>query len=303
MRRPTTFQKPASANEYGARRRLLILFVILPVVAPVLRTQSFRSELIQLQSQIGLSFAWMHDGVKAVSFKKRAVIPVEGFLDVFRPDGFSFREYPQVMAIDLCWSHDQSKLAATMLDNAPNASLVILELRSKRTRVVVGRVSQTPHLTSQCWSPDDKQLVFETDGSVRVYDMESAKTTVLAAGMNPTWILSPTWSSDGNQIAFRDFDTYYSIQPSGVNRKKLFTQKGACSGLYWSPDSRIVAYVEELGVLQGGALDAEVNQLRMRRLEDSSDDWMANGVDCISNYKWLTNKALVAQVESAAQSK
>jgi WD40-like Beta Propeller Repeat len=255
---------------------------------------SVRSELIRQQAQTGLTFAWIHEGVKVVSFKERAVVPVQGFLDAFRPDAFSFQEYPQVMTIDMCWSHDQSKLAATMADNPPNASLEVLDLKSKLTSAIAPRVGQTFHVTSQCWSPDDKQLVFEIEGSVRVYDLESGKTSVLASGTGPRENLNPTWSPDGKQIAFLESGAYYSISPSGGDRKKLFTKKNACSGLSWSPDSRIVAYVEELGFLQGGALDAEVNRVRVRRLEDGSDDWIANGTDCILNYRWIVDQSFMS---------
>jgi len=92
---------------------------------------SVRSELIRQQAETGLTFAWIHEGVKVVSFKRPSIIAVEGYLDAFRPDGFSFQEYPEVMAIDMCWSHDQSKLAATMLDNPPNVSLEVLDSKIK----------------------------------------------------------------------------------------------------------------------------------------------------------------------------
>jgi hypothetical protein len=84
------------------------------------------------------------------------------------------------------------------------------------------------------------------------------------------------------------------MHPDGSDRKKLFHNHwgGAVSALYWSPDSRIVAYVRELGFLQGGALDAEVNQLRVRRLEDGSDDRLSDGVDWYTNYHWITTGEL-----------
>src|SRR6202042_1753604 len=121
---------------------------------------------------------------------------------------------------------------------------------------------------SQCWSLDDKRLVYETDGAIRLYDVESDRADAIAKGTDPTW------SPDGKWIAFRDRDTYYAIYPDGNGRKKLFHNHwgNAVSALYWSPDSRIVAYIRELGFLQGGTLDAEANQLRVRRLEDGSDD-------------------------------
>jgi Tol biopolymer transport system component len=257
---------------------------------------SVRSELIRQQAETGLTFAWSREGVKVVSFKKRSVVPVEGLLDTFRPDTFSFQEYPQVTAMDMCWSHDQSKLAATMLDNPPFVSVEVLDLRSKQARVIAPRLEQIWHVTSQCWSPDGKHLVYETEGSLRVYDLESGKTSVLAAGMDPRESLNPTWSPDGKQIAFLDHDSYYSIQPSGGTKKKLFAKKGACSGLYWSPDSSIVAYVSEASILEEGlTYDGEINRVRVRRLQDGSEGWIARDVDCIANYRWIMDGDFISK--------
>jgi hypothetical protein len=96
---------------------------------------------------------------------------------------------------------------------------------------------------------------YQTDAAVMVFNVKDDRSHALAQGAEPTW------SPDGKWIAFRDGDTYYAIHPDGSGRKKLFHNYWgtAVSGLYWSPDSRIVAYVRELGFLQGGALDAGLN--------------------------------------------
>jgi Tol biopolymer transport system component len=243
--------------------------------------ESVHDELVRLQAQTGLTFAWIHDGVHAVWFNKRKVVTLNDFEAAFRPDGFSFQRHWEVMAIDVCWSHDQSKLAATMAKNLPNTGIGILDLRSSQTAWVAQQLEQEAHVTSQCWSPDDKQIVYEIDGNVQLYDTVKSASTVLAKGA------SPTWSPDGNWIAFLDSDTYYAVRADGTNRKKLFHKKGAESGLYWSPDSRIVAYVSLAGIMEGGIIES--NRLRFRRLEDGSEDTVAADVNCIANYQWVTN--------------
>ena len=146
-------------------------------------------------------------------------------------------------------------------------------------------------LTSQCWSPDDKKIVYTSGDSVRVYEVGKDKSSaaVLAIGEYPTW------SPDGNWIAFLDHDTYYAIRPNGHDRKKLFHHSDVYSPLWWSPDSRIVAYV----TLARFALD-DVYQLRVRRLEDRSDDSVAGGQISSTDFQWVTNPKLLQQVESAA---
>lgn len=298
------------------RRRELMLGLVISAVTLIMyawavSTKSVRAELIRLQDQTGLTLAWVDNnvlstafstgapvdsGVEAVSFKKRRVVPLKDSLQAFRLDGFRFNDIPGVTAIDLCWSHDGSKVAATML-HPPGASLEIFYLGSKGARVIDPRADQRMHFTSQCWSPDDKQLAYENEGGVKVYQIgrDTSSVRVLAKGTDVTW------SPDGNWIAFSDRDTYYAVHPDGGGRKTLFRKSGAVSALYWSPDSRIVAYVRELGFLQGGALDAEVNQLRVRRLEDGSEDRLCpDSVDWYANYQWMTSSELIKHTGSDA---
>jgi len=63
-------------------------------------------------------------------------------------------------------------------------------------------------------------------------------STLLAPGGKDS-----TWSPDGNWIAFRDGDTFYEIRPDGRDKRKLLRRRDVYSPLWWSPDSRFVAYV------------------------------------------------------------
>jgi len=253
--------------------------------------ESVREELIRLQRESGLTFAWIDRGIQAVSFKERTVVELHGPLQDFRPDSFDSTDYPQVSTINTCWSRDQQKLVDTMVDRrSGRVSLELLDLVSKRSQVIAINVDQKSYVTSQCWAPDGKQLVYEMDDAVRLYGLDNDRSDAVAKGRDPTW------SPDGNWIAFRDGETYYAMHPDGSGRKKLFRNHwgGAISGLYWSPDSRIVAYVRELGFLQGGALDAEVNQLRARRLEDGSDEALCpDSVDWFANFHWIHSSELM----------
>lgn len=292
---------------------LLICAATLICSAQALSQESVRAELIRSQEEKGLTLAWVDNnvltrsivthttvgsGVQAILFKKRTIVPLTDSLSVFRPDGFNFREYPELSGIGACWSRDQTKLVDTMIEHpSGRATLEILDLISKRTHAIAINVSQTEYVTSQCWSPDGKRLVYQMDGAVRLYELDNDRSDAVAKGTDPTW------SPDGNWIAFRDRETYYAMHPDGSGRKKLFRNHwgGAVSALYWSPDSRIVAYVRELGFLQGGALDAEVNQLRVRRLADGSDDRLCpDSVDWYANYHWITTSELTKHVGSDA---
>ena len=253
--------------------------------------ESVRTELIRLQREKGLTLAWVDKSVQAVWFEKNKIITLRDSLEAFQPDGFKFTEYPELSGIAMCWSHDQKKLASTLINRSTGSvRLGVLDLSSKQIRAIAINVDQRPYVTSQCWSPDGQRLTYEMDGAVRLYDFENNRANALAKGT------AATWSPDGEWIAFRDHNTYYAIHPDGTGRKKLFHNHwgSAVSALYWSPDSRIVAYVRELGFLQGGALDAEVNELRVRRLDDGSDDRLCpDNVAWYANYKWITDPELI----------
>jgi hypothetical protein len=283
---------------------LWIVFALAITARPSPR-ESVREELIREQAQTGLTFAWVDSntqaefsvrgsavssGVRAIWFKKQAIISLEDSLEAFRPDGFSFGSIPRLASGDMCWSHDQSKLAATLLD-PPHGRLGIFDLRSKTSQTIEPQVEMIPHVTSQCWSPDDKQIAYETDGSVKQFEIGKASFRVVAKGTDVAW------SPDGDWIAFRDGATYYAIHPDGQGRKTLFHCRGAASALYWAPDSRIVAYVKVLGFLQTGP-GVEANQLRVRRLTDGSDDQLCpDDVWWYANYHWTTSSELMKRLE------
>ena len=271
--------------------------------AQALGTESVRAELIRLQRQYGLTFAWSEEGasrfslesqavVQAISFKTNTVVRLKDSLQAFRPNRFSLGEYPEVLGIGMCWSHERSRLAATIITRPTGRVILgILDLNSKQTRAVAINVAQKMYVTSQCWSLDDEKLVYSIDGAVWLYSIENDRADEIAKGTDPTW------SPDGKWIGFRDGDSYYAMHADGDARKELFRNRWgkAISGLYWSPDSRIVAYVRQLGFLQGGALDAEANQLRARRLEDGSDDSLCpDNVDWYANYQWITSSELMS---------
>jgi hypothetical protein len=261
------------------------------------------SELIQSQNENGLTLAWVDsnslsrayrlhlalDGVEAISFGDRTVVHLQDSLQDFRPDEFSWGKYPGVLGIGGCWSHDQRKLVFHVVDHSTAfVTLKILDLDLKKVQTIALSGERRRRVTSQCWSQDDQYVVYETDGDVTVLNVQDDRSHVLAKG------LEATWSPDGKWVAFRDGDTYYAIHPDGSGRKKLFHNYWgtAVSGLYWSPNSRIVAYVRELGFLQGGALDAEFNQLRVRRLEDGSDTWLCRDNVPWEGYRWIKNPEL-----------
>ena len=272
---------------------LLACVVALSFCKQAFAKESVRAELIRLQRQIGLTFGWVDNGVQAVNFEKRNAIPLKNSLHVFRPDGFNWEKFPSAKLDFPCWSHDQSKVAGIAFRDG-DSYLEIFDLASKTSQVVESLVEYRRQFTSQCWSPDDKQVAYEVSGNVWVFDFNGGepRRRELAIGTDVTW------SPDGNWIAFHDGHTYYAIHPNGEGRKKLFSRGNAESALYWSPDSRIVAYVVALGSLREGVRHAGVNRIHFRRLEDGSDDRSENGVNWYDDFHWFNSPELVSTTES-----
>jgi hypothetical protein len=201
-------------------------------------------------------------------------------LGIVRTDGSDFREYSGlVYPFGFCWSHDKSKLALTVSDrresDSPEHNLGVMDLSSGQIRDVAGKDNWT---TSQCWSPDDKQMVYSENKvggvqNVLLFDIEKGKSSFIAKGSKATW------SPDGNWIAFLDNDdTYCVIRPDGSGKRMLFKTTVGDSELWWSPDSKFVAYVSARSFLERWPTQefAELSRLRIRRLDDGSEDWFLN---------------------------
>lgn len=283
--------------------------------------ESVQAELVRLQQQTGLSLASFGFGLNVVLFDKRTLVQVpistglalvrgtisrdgteiivsrvrssaSDSLELLRTDGSDSRKLPftyvgSMMSPvqSLCWSYDKSRLAVAVHRGSPEVKLEILNLGSGVDQTVAPSVKE---LTSQCWSSDDKKVVYEAGDGVRIYEFGNDKSsTLLAPGGK-----RPTWSPDGNWIAFRDVDTFYEIRPDGQDKRKLLRSKDVYSPLWWSPDSRFVAYIATAPF----AID-DLYRLRARRLVDESEDWIAEG-QISGNYQWLVSPQLVKQAGS-----
>jgi Tol biopolymer transport system component len=292
-----------------------------PIAAEPRPGESVQAELVRIQQQTGLSLASLGFGLDVVLFDKRTLVQIpistglaavrgtisrdgaeiivsrvrssaSDSLELLRTDASDTRKLPLTYADtlmspvqSLCWSYDKSRLAVGIHRGSPEARLELLNLGSGVDQTVAPSVKE---LTSQCWSPDDKKIVYEAGDGVRIYEVGSDKSsTLLAPGGK-----RPTWSPDGNWIAFRDGNTFYEIRPDGRDKKKILRSRDVWSPLWWSPDSRFVAYIASVPF----AID-DFYRLRVRRLEDNSDDWVAEG-QISSDYQWLISPQLVRQAGS-----
>lgn len=220
-------------------------------------------------------------------------------LAIMQPDGSNFHEYTGLAnPYEICWSHDGSKLALMVADKRQGGhaffGLQILDLTTGATQ----RIADEPDTVvgPQCWSPDDKQVVYTSSnlgghGVVSIYDVDRKTSREFSKGSRATW------SPNGNWIALLDCPPslwgcmYYVVSPSGGERRALFKSESA-TALWWSPDSRFVAYVNGAGFFERTPSQQlrEMLRLRVRRLEDNSVTSFADFFDGDTmDFQWLRN--------------
>jgi len=226
--------------------------------------------------------------------------PDRPHLAVVALDGTGYREYSNLTyPIGMCWSPDDSKLVLT---TPASAGLEILDVKTGNTKVID---STNAFASDQCWSPDGKHVVyFENQDKgirvVKIYDAEEDRSHQVASGAHPSW------SPDGTQIAFASCPppdmtcAYQTIHPDGSVQTVLFKIEPGESPLLWSPDSQYVAYRSwrrfwehslwgKLGELIPVEHLGTDDRLRIRRLDDNSEDWLLNIGDsnALSSFQWI----------------
>src|SRR4029077_9960995 len=219
-------------------------------------------------------------------------------LAILRPDGSDSHVYADLAAPEymVCWSHDKSKLALVVADKRKGRyappELQILDVATGSTQVISG--GSESFVDPQCWSPDDKQVVYTSDnmgthGRSSIYDVDCKTSREFSVGTRPTW------SPDGTWIALMDCPPslwgckYYAVRPSGREKKLLFKSEAATS-LWWSPDSLFVAYVNGASFFERTPpqLLREMVRLHVRRLEDNSVDSFADFFDGdLMEFQWV----------------
>jgi len=212
-------------------------------------------------------------------------------LTIVRRDGTTVNQYPALADLTVsCWSHDGLKIVvrSKIADSRPPAyRLLVLTLGSNSIQQFGEPES---YATSQCWSPDNQQIVYSAKNKIRIFNLKAANSRDVVQGD------FPTWSPDGQEIAFHGSDGYYAISPTGGEPRRLFKTKQGRSELFWSPDSKIVAYLGTGGTFRETLrfLDVGLIQLRVVRLSDGSEDWLWQTPDVPPawslNCVWLISK-------------
>ncbi len=288
------------------------------------KKQDLRTELVALQQSTGLTFVSVgDDGPELISFADRLWHPLDNsqktdrfvrgavspdgeflagrvrspnsresspFLTVARLDGSESREYRDIKnPYGICWSPDKTRLVLSIaVSYQPYTSLVLLNLATGLTQEI--HKARFANAQTQCFSPDGLNIVYANDDSldshhpdprVFVYDTQKAHTQELTAGNYPTW------SPDGKSIAFLEHKSFYVMSPEGKSRKKLFKNVTAHSPLWWSPDSRFVAYNPYCCLWDSIRRKTDIERFYVLRVDDGAKDWVVETSPFGASFNWI----------------
>ena len=179
----------------------------------------------------------------------------------------------------LAWSTDGTRLAVVMYERGHNTeTLRVVDIPSRR---VIARVkgAESPTVHPGAFSPDGGSLVYEDGALLRILDVATRKSRVLAGDRDGRRLRAPAWSPKGDRIAaVNDGGGIELIDPALGYGPTIPASTVWTESLAWSPDGATLALQfsrpNETDVKQryGLALVAPAPDARLRRIVEPTPD-------------------------------
>jgi Tol biopolymer transport system component len=196
-------------------------------------------------------------------------------------------------AHDPDWSPDGQQIAFTGLDLHGNKDIYVLDVATG----TVHRLTTEPSgEAAPDWSPDGRAIAFEsgdfrachcgttTTGSIWSIDVATGQRTLLA---DKAEAASPTWSSDGTQIAFSaanrsDGGDLWLVGRDATPVRPLLTLPGVQTAPAWFPDpgSSTIAFSSDGSI---DVVDARSGQVTVTGATGADPAWSPDGATI---YAW-----------------
>ena len=141
--------------------------------------------------------------------------------------------------------------AAKLASLDPDLNKVVKNEREKERRTRY-------HVAAYLWAPDSRHLIFDSQGQLWLYDLESATAVQFTSAPDPSG--DPKFSPDGGHVAYIRKHNLYVRPVNGKDEKQLTTdtgedlfngdidwvyaeELGVRSNYFWSPDNKEIAFL------------------------------------------------------------
>ncbi len=197
------------------------------------------------------------------------------------------RQWPE--GVTLAWSRDGNRLAVVMNERGRvEETLRVIDVPKRR---VIARQKAVDSITvwPEAFSPDGGALVYEDGSRLRVLDVTTRKSRVLAGGADGRLRTAPAWSPKGDRIAaVNDGGGIELLDPALGYGPTIPTAEVETESLAWSPDGATLAlYVGGRTIDRSGLAvvaaspDARVQPLLEPRRDLGPPIWSADGTALI----------------------
>lgn len=220
-------------------------------------------------------------------------------LDVFivGPDGGKPKRLTDDYFNDLqpVLSPDASRVAFVSMRDNPRGDIYVITVNGGRvTRLTSGAGASA----APSWSPDGSRIVFEsTNGAVDpTPTADGAKSDIFIMNADGSHVVRltndavadqlPTWSPDGDWIAFNSARDYhadpsardlYRMHTDGTGVERLSNQQGTVQSSSWDPTSHRLVYDVVAGAYAAGLFVVDVPTMVTTQLttnaNNARDDW------------------------------